>query len=147
MRLGQCVGICEVWLVAAAAVAAGCQGNVNVPPPAPPTGQPVSFANQIQPIFTAHCIDCHAGSGPPLSGVTLSLEAGVAYAEIVNQPSEQDASFKLVVPGIPNGSLLYWKVSSDTPPVGSTMPLFGARLSADELALLRDWIAQGAQDN
>lgn len=146
MRLDhQRVGVRVLRLVAAAAVAAGCQGNVSVPPP--PMGQPVSFANQIQPIFTAHCIDCHAGSGPPLSGVTLSLEAGVAYAEIVNQPSEQDASFKLVVPGIPNGSLLYWKVSSDTPPVGSTMPLFGARLSANELALLRDWITQGAPDN
>src|SRR5512134_1322425 len=145
MRLVQCVGIREVWLVAAVAVGAGCQGNMNVPPPAPPMGQPVSFANQIQPIFTSHCIDCHAGSGPPLSGVTLSLEAGVAYAEIVNQPSEQDANLTLVVPGIPNGSLLYWKVSSDTPPIGSTMPLFGARLSSSEVALLRDWIAQGAQ--
>ena len=115
--------------------------------PPPPTGQPVSYAGQIQPIFNAHCIDCHAGSGPPLSGLTLSLEAGVSHAEIVNQPSEQDASLTLVVPGDPAGSLLYLKVSSDTPPVGSTMPLFSARLSSNEVALLRDWIAQGAQDN
>lgn len=133
-------------LIAAAAwMGLGCQGSVNMPPP--PSGQPISFANQIQPIFTASCIDCHAGSGPPFSGITLSLEAGVSYAEIVNQPSEQDASWTLVVPGDPDNSLLYLKVSSDTPPVGSTMPLFGARLSANELALLRDWIEQGALNN
>ncbi|HKQ49775.1 MAG TPA: hypothetical protein VJZ71_17000 [Phycisphaerae bacterium] len=143
-RMTAWVGVSSL-IAAAAGMGPGCQGNVNTPPP--PSGQMVSFANQIQPIFNAHCIDCHSGGGPPLSGVTLNLEAGVAYAAIVNQPSEQDASFTLVVPGIPNGSLLYWKVSSDTPPVGSTMPLFGARLSANEVALLRDWIAQGAPNN
>jgi hypothetical protein len=62
-------------------------------------------------------------------------------------PAPQQADLTLVVPGDPDTSLLWLKVSSNSPPVGSTMPLFGSRLTSNELALVRDWIAQGAQNN
>ena len=54
-----------------------------------------------------------------------------------------------VQPGDPAGSLLFAKVSgSELPPGrGRPMPLQFARLTAAEIQLLRDWVAQGAPDN
>lgn len=124
----------------------GCQSPVN--DPAPPTGETVSFATDIQPIFNANCTTCHrAGGLADLSGITLRLVEGVSYNLLVDQPSSQQVNLTLVVPADSNASLLFLKVSSDAPPVGNTMPLIGARLSSTDLGLIRDWIDQGAMDN
>ncbi len=108
----------------------------------------VSFAGQIQPIFDARCTVCHqAGGLADILGITLRLVPGESYNGLVNQPSSQRADLTRVVPGDSTSSLLFLKVSSNTPPVGSRMPLFGAALSQAEIDLIRDWIDQGAQDN
>ena len=39
------------------------------------------------------------------------------------------------------------KVNSDNPPVGERMPFLAAPLDADEIAVIRNWINQGALDN
>lgn len=123
----------------------GC-GSVNTP--APPTGETVSFAADIQPIFNAHCTDCHrAGGLADISGIALRLVEGVSYDLLVDQPSSQRSDLTLVVPGDAAASLLFLKVSSNTPPVGATMPLNRARLSSTDLGLIRDWIDQGALNN
>jgi hypothetical protein len=129
-------------------VAAGlaCQGGV--PAPAPSTGETISFSNQVQPIFNAHCTACHAEATVSSAlGSPLRLTANTSYQMLVNQRSAQSPSWTLVVPGDTNASLLWRKVSSTNPPVGARMPLIGAPLSSRELGLLRDWIAQGAPDN
>ena len=124
----------------------GCPGPVNEP--APPTGETVSFSADVQPIFNAHCTTCHrAGGFADLSGIALRLVEGISYDLLVDQPSSQRADLTFVVPGNSAASLLFLKVSSDSPPVGSTMPLTGARLSSSDLGLIRDWIDQGALDN
>lgn len=118
-----------------------CQGPPGVP-------GAVSLANDVQPIFNAHCIACHADGGAAvLAGIPLRLTPGDAHGSLVNQPSVQDASLTLVVPGNAAASLLFTKVSQDTPPVGARMPLFGNNLSADQIALIQAWIDQGAMDN
>jgi mono/diheme cytochrome c family protein len=128
------------------AVLASCQGEVN--PPGPDVGRAVSLASDVQPIFERSCVSCHRpGAFANLSGIDLVLTAGQSRASLVNQPSSQNAALTLVVPGDSAASLLFLKVSSNMPPVGSTMPLFGARLNSSELALIRDWIDQGALDN
>lgn len=133
-------------LIGATLGAWGCQGEVNIPDP--PTGRMVSFANDIQPIFSAQCAGCHRANSPTgITGVRMVLTEGDAYDSIVNQPSAQDASWTLVTPGDSDSSLLYLKVSSNSPPVGATMPLLGSRLSSSDLALIRDWIEDGALDN
>jgi hypothetical protein len=108
----------------------------------------VSFAGQIQPIFDAKCTVCHqAGGLADNLGIDLRLVPGDAFNGLVNQPSSQQANLTLVVPGDSTSSLLFLKVSSNAPPVGSRMPLFGAPLSQAEIDRIRDWIDQGAQDN
>ncbi len=108
----------------------------------------VSFAGDIQPIFTTNCAGCHSpGGAADLAGIALQLTEGVAYDLLVSQPSVQDPDLTLVAPGDPDASLLLAKVESDSPPVGLRMPRFAPALSDDEIALIRSWIQQGAENN
>jgi len=122
-------------------------GGSNMP--GPPTGKTVSFANDIQPIFTSQCIDCHVTGGFALifGGVTLQLVAGQSFNMLVNQSSVQNANLTLVVPGDSANSLLFQKVSQTAPPVGARMPFLQPPLSPTDQALIRDWIDQGANNN
>ncbi len=82
-----------------------------------------------------------------LAGIPMFLDQANAFAAIVNQPSSQNPSLILVAPGEASTSLLWLKVSSNSPPVGARMPLFDSALSRGQWALIRDWIDQGALDN
>lgn len=137
-----------------------CGGSVTAPPPdsgpgerdGDPDGTPndemISFARQIQPILAVNCAGCHSpGGAADLAGIALTLTEDVAYDMLVNQPSVQDLVFTFVVPGDAESSLLLLKVSSDDPPIGDRMPRFAPPLTAAEIALIRDWINQGAPDN
>jgi hypothetical protein len=128
-------------------LACGCGSDpVNMPPPQ--SGDTISFAQHIQPIFNARCISCHQdGTFASGSGIAMRLTADRSFATTVNQPSSQNASLTLVVPGDSATSLLYLKVSQNSPPVGSRMPLLSSPLSSTDLGLIRDWIDQGALNN
>lgn len=128
-------------------MAAGCQGGVN--PVGPPTGRTISYSQEVQPIYDAHCTSCHAagGFGSTFGGGSMVLTSGQSHATTVDQASAQRPDLLLIKPGDSASSLLFLKVSQDTPPSGETMPLFGDRLSSTELAILKDWIDQGAADN
>lgn len=106
----------------------------------------VSFAAQVQPIFTANCAvaGCHT---PPSLAAGQNLSAGQAYANIVNVPSSQLQGWVRVAPGDTTNSLLYRKIRDVTPPVGDRMPAGRPPLSAGDIATIRDWILSGAPDN
>jgi hypothetical protein len=100
---------------------------------------PVSFSNQIQPIFNAQCASCHGGNGG------LTITTGVSYNNLVNVNAQSSCtSLKRVLPNDAANSVLYRKVSGTS--CGSQMPQ-GSVLSADEIALIRNWINQGASNN
>ncbi len=115
--------------------------------PAPNAAEPVSFANQIQPIFNASCGNglCHL-DGSAANG--LSLDPDVSYDNIVGVPSTQ-SDFNWVEPGVPDQSYLYLKLLD--PAVanyfGARMPRLRTPLSDAETELIRQWILQGAQRN
>ncbi len=118
------------------------------PPPdetEPPPVDMVSFSGQIQPIFDANCTICHVSDG--FADEIMHLNAEESFDALVDQPSVQNPDLTRVVPGDSGASLLFLKVSSDSPPVGVRMPFGGAPLPAGEIALIRDWIDQGAQNN
>jgi len=108
----------------------------------------VSFAADVQPIFTTACAGCHSpGGNADLAGIPTFLRDGESYDMLVNVASVQDDELVLVVPGDSAASLLYQKVASNSPPVGSRMPRFAPALSEDEIKLIQDWIDQGAENN
>jgi uncharacterized membrane protein len=84
----------------------------------------VSFANDIQPMLTTYCLGCHSGSFPS-GGISLSGHSNVLVHAT-------------------NGSLL----GSVSHLAGfSPMPIAQAKLNDCNIALIRNWIAQGASDN
>lgn len=102
----------------------------------------IDFTTQVEPLFQKYnCSTCHGGTNPIMG---QNLSTGQAYTNIVNVASHEAAGWYRVVPGHPDISALYLKISSDTPPYGSRMPLGGPYMSAADIALVHDWIALGA---
>ena len=127
----------------------GTTDNSNNSAAVPTTQGTVSFANEIQPIFDANCIRCHVTGGfANQSGIPLKLISGYSYNLMVNKKSAQDPSWIIVVPGAPEKSLLYLKISSPTPPIGRRMPWdAGTVVSDDDILKVATWIKEGAQNN
>jgi uncharacterized membrane protein len=93
--------------------------------------EPVSFAQEVMPILEARCVECHSEENAEL-GLKLDtyegLMAGSDYGSIVEA-------------GDPDGSLMIDMIQSgDMPEEGDPVP-------AEELEVLRTWIAEGAEKN
>ena len=136
------IGILSLYAAVLAGTVIGCQVNV----PDPPVDREVSFAAEIQPIFTQKCASCHRDGGFA-DDITMRLVEDLTLDSIVNQPSSQNPDITLVIPFDAANSLLFLKISENDPPIGRTMPLVGETLPSDALGLIRDWIDQGAIDN
>lgn len=113
--------------------------------------EPVSFANDVQPIFQQSCgtaSTCHFKALP--SG-TLPLGQSKSYAALVGVASDVAACSDriMVVPGNANASYLLDKLTETGAPAicGKRMPYNKSKLAAAKLQLVTDWICQGAQDN
>lgn len=91
-------------------------------------GQWVSFTDEIAPLLRARCIACHS-SREPGGGHVLTTYAGL-FSEGANGPA--------VVPGAPDSLLC--EVVAD-----GSMPQDSEPLSADEVDLIRRWVALGAR--
>jgi hypothetical protein len=107
----------------------------------------ISFKGEVQPIFDANCTSagCHTGARPKEG---LSLDAGKAYAELVGvATSECGGARTLVKAGDAGQSYLVQKLLGVDLCTGSQMPKAGQSLPAAELALISDWICQGAPNN
>jgi Ca2+-binding RTX toxin-like protein len=100
----------------------------------------VVYSSEIQPIFNGRCIGCHSGSSAPQG---LKLDSANSFSNLVNVASHEVPSLKRVKPGDPDNSYLVQKIEG-TAAVGSRMPLGGSPLSADQIALIRRWISEGA---
>lgn len=108
-------------------------------------GPPISFAGQVQPIFTAGCTSgCHSGMHPAAS---LSLVTGSAIASLVNVPSSSCSQRLRVSPGMADQSYLMNKLTGTNLCSGSQMPKTGGALSASALDLISGWICEGAPNN
>jgi len=106
--------------------------GANAAAPVAP-GPPVSFGNDIQPLLQARCTECH-NQRKRKGKLELTTYAAMARG---------GADGKVVIPHDPDGSPLIKMTSGPDP----EMPPSGKRLTPDELALVRRWIAQGARDD
>jgi len=122
-------------LLSMAALGAGCSDMGSEPEqaPPPPTG-PVSFSQQVLPIFQqSGCTGCHGGNGGLFVGTVQQLLQGGIHGPAV-------------VPGNSDSSVIIQKLSV-SPPFGSRMPQGGPYLPEATVSIIRTWINQGAQDN
>ena len=111
----------------------------------------VSFANDVQPIFTQSCATagCHSGANPPDG---LNLSNGMSYAMIVSVASVQLPSMNRIEPGDASNSYLVHKIDGTQASVGGLgagMPTPGAGgiLSEELRDIIRVWADEGALDN
>ncbi|MEX0675801.1 MAG: PSD1 and planctomycete cytochrome C domain-containing protein [Pirellulales bacterium] len=89
------------------------------------------FRRSVAPVFERHCVRCHSGDEPK-GGLDLTTEKRALAG------GESGAAIE---PGKPDESLLVEYISGETP----QMPKDAAPLSADQVAAIRRWIAEGAR--
>ena len=94
-------------------------------------------------VFTPICTACHAGAAAPLG---LRLDAASSYALLVNAPSVEVPSLQRVQPSNPDASYLIQKLEGRAA-VGGRMPLNQPALPAETIAVIRQWITNGAANN
>lgn len=91
----------------------------------------VSFSAEVMPILENRCWECHSDENAEL-GLKLDTYEGVMAGSDYGT---------VVEPGDPDGSLLVDMVASgDMPEDGDPMP-------AEELEVIKTWIAEGANNN
>jgi hypothetical protein len=142
--------------VTVVALGLGCSSS----PPAPN-----SFTEVYQKVLQPTCSNafCHyAGISIRLSALDMSSQTA-AYWNLVDAPTLGAVCGSMgtrVVPGDPEHSIMYLKVSQATPPCGNRMPaditvlertqsavFSGTPLTADQQQLIFNWIKDGAQNN
>lgn len=110
---------------------------------------PISYRNDVLPIFQAKCISCHHQDNAVKVILTDIFDPELG---MINRPNSWPRSSKpvLVVPGDPDASALMLKITeTDLEPKveGDPMPWNIPRLTSQELASLAGWIDAGAEDN
>jgi hypothetical protein len=113
-------------LIAIACSSLVAYASPTLPPP------PVKFGKDVLPIFAHTCFECHA-NGKRKGGLDLTTR------ESLLKGGENGAA---MVVGNSAKSLLIQKVMSRDP--DDRMPNKGDPLSPDQIALLKNWIDQGA---
>ena len=103
----------------------------------------VSYRADVVPILNAHCVACHL-TGQEQGGIALHARA--AWANLVGVASEQSPLLR-VEPGDAARSYLIHKLKNthlDAGGEGEPMPM-GSSLDPVQIAVIADWIEQGAE--
>jgi len=94
------------------------------PAPAP------TWSADVSPLFNKRCTPCHISQSQ--AGLNLSTYQSATSNE------------RIIKPGSPDNSDLVKRIEGSIQP---SMPYDGTSLSAEQIKLIRDWIADGAQNN
>ena len=133
----------------AAACLAACAGNgmgldSNGRPITPGGGGngplTADFASIQSHVFTPICSVCHVGASAPQG---LRLDANNSYHLLVGVPSTEVPGILRVKPGDPANSYIIQKLQG-TAAVGAQMPFGEAPLPASTIAVIAQWITEGA---
>lgn len=109
------------------------------------TGGVPDFESEIQPILNG-CICHQQNADGEMTADYMTLNAGMAYGNIVGVPSEQVPTMNRIEPGSLEDSYLWHKLKGTHESVGgegTRMPQL-APLDDDKIATVEDWILAGA---
>ena len=99
-------------------------------------GAKVSYGRQVAPIFAMHCAGCHGLSNPSSDLRVTRFEALRAGGDIGGE----------IVPGHPEQSVLMYFIEGKRGP-RQRMPQNSPPLSAGQIAVIRQWIQEGAKND
>src|SRR5678810_148056 len=95
-----------------------------------PAGKSVDFQRDIRPLLSENCFQCHGpDSTTRMAGLRLDLK---------------DAALKVIVPGKPEASLLYQRITAADPNRRMPPAYSHKTLNERQVGLLKQWIALGA---
>lgn len=113
--------------------------DTTTPPPVDTSGTPcetgvIYFANDVQPILSSSCAvpGCHDAAAAESDVILVSYTSTMQTGE--------------VRPGQPGESKIYKKITEAKPEDKMPPPDSGITLTAEQINIIRDWIAQGAQN-
>lgn len=120
--------------------------------PTEPSGPTVSFAADIQPIFSGSCAfsGCHGTTNANPGAKPMVLAAGQAYDHIVGVTAAELSTMQRIHPGQPDQSYLVHKLQGTHLTVGGAggrMPLGSAPLAQAQIDRIRAWVTAGAPRN
>lgn len=142
---GFLVSLSVAGLIAGCGGGSGNGGGNNAPPPPPPPPFAANFSAIQSNVFTPTCATagCHIGAGAPQG---LRLDDANSYGLLVGVASSENAALMRVNPGNPDISYLIQKLEG-TASVGERMPFGGQALDQTVIAVIRQWITDGAIDD
>src|SRR5207302_11222473 len=108
-----------------------CCAATSAQKPVGKSAAPVSYRKQIAPVFAASCAACH-GAQLAQSGLSLATYSALMKGGKRGKP---------VIPGNASDSLIVQYIEGRKQP---RMPV-GGSLKPAEIALIRQWIAEGAK--
>src|SRR5689334_2252973 len=120
---------CLTSLVYALAYVALCPGLM--------AKQAIDFNREIRPILSENCFACH---GPDKN----KRKAGLRLDRAEEATSKLESGDRAIVPGEVESSKLLKMVTSVDEDDRMPPKKSGKRLTKEQIALLREWIAQGA---
>ena len=97
----------------------------------------VRFGVEVRPQLSHHCVQCH---GPDEAHREAKLRLDTEDGLFGGSDDE-----RIVVPGQPDASLLYQKITAHDPDDRMPPPESKKVMSANEIAAIRRWIEQGAE--
>lgn len=129
-------GLAALLLLIVPVASVACSGTEPTPPSE--TGCTPDLASIEQQIFQRSCAQqgCHSAAEPAAG---LDLASPGVEARLLGVPSATCDGQIRVVPGHPEQSFLFDKVSRSSPACGTPMPPAG--MPADEQACIEQWIA------
>lgn len=101
------------------------------------TDEPVSYSRDVKPILSDRCYTCH-GPDPETREAGLRLDTREGALAVLGTGGHA------IVPGDLDESELSYRLDAEFEDELMPPPRTGKPLSADEIALLRRWIVQGA---
>lgn len=104
---------------------------------APADALPVEFSRDVRPILSRNCFKCH---GPDEKARKAKLRLDVREGLVGNA-----GSGAVLVPGHPDASELIYRISASDPDEVMPPPSTHLELSAEQRAVLRRWVAEGAE--
>jgi hypothetical protein len=97
-------------------------------------GDDVRFSRDIRPIFNQNCVPCHGG---------VRQKNGVSFIFREDALGVGKSGRRTIVPGKPDSSELIARITSTDPEI--RMPYHAPPLPPQQVALLRQWIKEGAK--
>jgi Protein of unknown function (DUF1549)/Protein of unknown function (DUF1553)/Planctomycete cytochrome C len=119
-----------IWMIAAAALSVWPIHSLFHKTPQ----KTVEFSRDIQPILNQNCVACHGG---------VRQKNGVSFIFREEALGTGKSGRRTIVPGNPDASEFMARLTSTDPE--ARMPYHGPPLPPQQIALLRQWIKEGAK--